>query len=173
MAIQKFLVNGDEAKIDYEGLENKPFGEESIETILNEETGTFIKPSEILPYMYTIVAFVNDIVLGETYTVSFDGTEYTCVASEGYFMGAQALLLGNLTIASPVPGPGEPFCVVSNDNAKVIMGVSAGPHTFSIVKRSVSTINPEYLPEYLQYGSKNYVIVCDDTYAFEAGGSPK
>lgn len=41
MSIKKFVVNGDEAKVDYEGIENIPeylkFGEETSETIIDND----------------------------------------------------------------------------------------------------------------------------------------
>ena len=91
-----------------------------------------------------------EIVVGQTYTVNWDGTEYECVGVVSQSM----LVLGNLSIAGEGSDTGEPFVYVYDIKRAVGMFATldtAASHTIS-VQRIVKTVTPmaeEYLPENL------------------------
>ena len=94
-----------------------------------------------------------EIVVGQTYTVKWDGTEYECV---GATAGENMYVLGNLSMTGVAADTGEPFIY-----AYVRVGAEAvgqfgtfdtsASHTRS-VKKIVEIVTPmaeEYLPENL------------------------
>ena len=89
-----------------------------------------------------------EIVIDQTYTVNWDGTEYECVCSA--FNSRRAL--GNLSIYGAGNDTGEPFIYVydSSQLFAVFATHDTSPsHTIS-VKTTVKTVTPmaeEYLPE--------------------------
>ena len=94
-----------------------------------------------------------EIVVGQTYTVKWDGTEYECV---GATAGENMYVLGNLSMAGVGADTGEPFIyayVTSGAEAICQFGTfdASASHTIS-VKKIVETVTPmaeEYLPENL------------------------
>ena len=88
-----------------------------------------------------------EIVIDQTYTVNWDGTEYECVCSAVDSMPA----LGNLSIAGAGNDTGEPFTYGYNtQHATGVFGTTdtAASHTIS-VKTDVEVITPiaeEFLP---------------------------
>ena len=83
------------------------------------------------------------LVVGQTYTVNWDGTEYECVCSK---LG-QYLFIGNLFITAGVEDTGEPFIYTPAN--KVFATLDTSPsHTISVTT-STETITPmaeEFLP---------------------------
>lgn len=82
MAIQKFIVNGDEAKIDYEGLENKPFGTPELIPVFEfHDIHCYNKDSSY----YSDQIFANEIPgklkLYEKYKVTIDNNVYYLTSS--------------------------------------------------------------------------------------------
>ena len=88
-----------------------------------------------------------DVVVGQTYTVNWDGTEYECVG-----VGEDIHLLGNLSIAGMGNDTGEPFLYAYD--TKQASGTfatldTAASHTISvkITEETVIPMAEEYLPE--------------------------
>ena len=84
-----------------------------------------------------------EIVIGQTYMVNWDGTNYECVCSAINSM----LLLGNLSIGGKGDNTGEPFLYVSTGRSFVTLDTSA-IHTIG-VKRTEEIVTPmaeEFLP---------------------------
>ena len=87
-----------------------------------------------------------EIVVGQTYAVNWDGTEYECVCSAFNSM----LALGNLSIAGAGNDTGEPFVYTGNESLGggfATLGTSSS-HTIG-VKRTEETVTPiakEFLP---------------------------
>ena len=87
-----------------------------------------------------------EIVLGQTYTVNWDGTEYECVCSSVQ----SSLALGNLSIMGEGDDTGEPFIYANTPHmgsAFITLDTSAS-HTIS-VKTTEEVITPmaeEFLP---------------------------
>lgn len=90
-----------------------------------------------------------EIVEGQTYTVSWDGTEYECV---GAAFGGKAYVLGNPSILGGGADTGEPFIYIYDTTPHFGMFATldtSASHTIS-VKTTVETVTPmaeEYLPE--------------------------
>ena len=87
-----------------------------------------------------------EIVVGQTYTVNWDGTDYECVCSAFNSM----LALGNLSITGAGDDTGEPFVYTENESLGGGFGTldTSASHTIS-VKRIDETITPmseEFLP---------------------------
>ena len=84
-----------------------------------------------------------EIVVGQTYTVKWDGTEYECVCVVFHSMHT----LGNLSIMGVGDDTGEPFLYVSDEKAFITLDTSP-THTIG-VKRIVEIVTPmaeEFLP---------------------------
>ena len=88
-----------------------------------------------------------EVVVGQTYTVNWDGTEYECVCFDSYSFPT----LGNLSITDEGDNTGEPFIYlydkILNSGTFVATDTSAS-HTIS-VKTTVETVTPmaeEFLP---------------------------
>ena len=88
-----------------------------------------------------------EIVVGQTYTVNWDGIEYECVCSAFNSMP----YIGNLSIDGPGDGTGEPFLYIYTESVPVgtfeTLDTTAS-HTIS-VKRIAETVTPmaaEFLP---------------------------
>lgn len=110
-------------------LIDKPFYEEISEEIILEETTVEIDSS-----LYTQVSNTSHFIEGDTYLVTYNGTEYECVAYGSVFNHAPTILLGNATLLELTGGNGEPFVFDSyNDNTIYFNVSSAGSYTISIV----------------------------------------
>ncbi len=112
--------------------------EQQVAFALNEENGLYMAQ----------ITNAFEIVEGQTYTVSWDGTEYICVPS----LISIGLAIGNLSIMGAGDDTGEPF--VYGYDARHAVGVfftldTSASHTIS-VKTTTETVTPiaeEYLPE--------------------------
>ena len=94
------------------------------------------------------------IVVGQTYTVNWDGTEYECVCSAVQ----SSLALGNLSIMGEGDDTGEPFIYANTPNtgsAFVTLDTSAS-HTIS-VKTTEETVTP-MAAEFLPANTKNTTV---------------
>lgn len=171
MAIQKFIVNGDEAKIDYEGLENKPFGEEEG-TIIAEVTKSFNEPS--YPGASSYMPDTEETILspfeeGATYTITFDNVEYERVCQVMDMGGMLVYYIGNLELIGYPTGTGEPFLFQYDSSACYAKASTIGEHTYEVSGMIISTLDPKYLPEYLQYGRETVQTITDEDYVIEDG----
>ena len=90
-----------------------------------------------------------EVVVGQTYTINWDGTEYECVG-----VGEDPYMLGNLSIAGMGDDTGEPF--VYGYDARRAFGTfltldTAASHTISVktTEEIVTPIDEKYLPENL------------------------
>lgn len=154
MAIQKFIVNGDEVKIDYEGLENKPFGEEELVTIFPEvidypfyyDDQTNVYYTSVMPAMPLV------LVVNEEYIVTFDGIEYTCVCNASSHSWKE---LGDSNFLQ------YPFNIYLQDVEGYAFAINTSltgsAHTFKIEQRRPAPLSAEYLPKELQY-AKHYIL---------------
>ena len=95
-----------------------------------------------------------EIVVGQTYTVNWDGTEYECVCSAFNSM----LALGNLSIAGAGTDTGEPFVYTENKSlGGGFATLDTSPsHTIG-VKRTAEVITP-MAEEFLPANTKNTTV---------------
>ena len=97
------------------------------------------------------MATALELVGGQTYTVSWDGTEYECV----FFYGDKDAYFGNKSIEGGGEDTGEPFLYDFYQNAFATLDTSAS-HTIS-VKTTQEVITP-MAEEFLPIGSKNTTV---------------
>ena len=115
-------------------------------TVMEEQELAFAPSGDAGSYVANLTnAF--EIVIGQTYTVNWDGTVYECVCSVLDSM----LAFGNLSIAGAGNDTGEPF--VYGYNTKQAIGVfgttdTSASHTISVKKteKTVTPIAEEFLP---------------------------
>lgn len=90
------------------------------------------------------------LVLGQTYTVSWDGREYTCVCGAGSLEGYSTIGIGNAAIYGGGEDTGEPFCigVVPDLGAWGVFGTDGGSHSLGITGsvEVVHKIPEKFLP---------------------------
>lgn len=74
------------------------------------------------------------IASGVTYTVTWNGTTYTCVGSEISMDGETGVFVGNLSIYGIGENTGEPFLFTygSGLTGTNVITTTAGPHTISV-----------------------------------------
>ena len=84
-----------------------------------------------------------EIVVGQTYTVKWDGTEYECVG----IVFNSIPSLGNLSIVGVGDDTGEPFLYASHENSFATLDTSAS-HTISVKTTGeiVTPIAEEFIP---------------------------
>lgn len=91
---------------------------------------------------------MNEIIEGQTYMVTWNGTTHECVAYIAE--GPNSPSLGNATLAGiPSGGNGEPFFITLYEGT-VMVFAAAGTHTMSIVAdiETVHPIDPKFLPKH-------------------------
>ena len=89
-----------------------------------------------------------EVVVGQTYTVNWDGTEYECV---GAAFGEGGHVLGNLSIMGAGDDTGEPFIYVYNTKQHAGQFTTldtAASHTISVktAEEIVTPMAAEFLP---------------------------
>lgn len=133
----------DSTAADY--VKNRPFytGEPVETVIIPETTVTFSKIASLttadLPESF-------DLIDGQTYTISWDGTDYVCACI--LFNGTDPVL-GNLGIVNAGSDTGEPFIFMNQDQWLVVSTESATEHVIGIknVATPIVTLNEKYLPK--------------------------
>ena len=139
--VQVDFNQNDETAPDY--IKNRPFYEEIFEGVLLEETevtaaavdegGTiFVDPTSVaLPVITT----------GDSYTITFNGTQYECIAHDfsGEFSGIP--FIGNSSLLGiPTDNMNEPFLFVYNGDFTIMVTETAGTHTLKI-EGKLSTVH--------------------------------
>lgn len=153
---KKFLPDDVGTLVSWPDIKNKPFGEITVtELVCLPEMTVEFDPEKMEGYI--VSAPENEIVTGETYTVNWNGAEYTCTAQSFDGLGVPAVVLGNLGAMTGGDDTGEPFIVVMFP-AEVAAELGAygvataldgsATATLSIIqkKETVSKIDPIYLP---------------------------
>lgn len=139
--VQPDWNQNDETQPDF--VKNRPFYTgDPVETfIIPETTVTFSKQHEFMT-AYWPENF--DLVDGQTYTISWDGTDYVCTGV--LFNDIPAL--GNLAVIGEGEDTGEPFVFANNGQWLVATTESATEHAIGIKTATVQvvTIDEKYLP---------------------------
>lgn len=105
---------------------------------------------------------MDEIIEGQTYTITWDGTVYNCVAYIAE--GPNAPSLGNGELGEVSGGNGEPFFIVVFDGATMVFA-NAGTHTVSITAENIEKvhkIDPKYLPDEKPYAEIDYGSTPDE-----------
>ena len=115
--VQSDWNQNDETASDF--VKNKPFGNEIVEIL--PETTIEVTSTE-LP-----IATEIELLEGSTYTVHWNGTEYTCIAQKWEIDGATAgIVVGDLSVVTTGESTtGEPFLIadISSEFAAEVGGI--------------------------------------------------
>ena len=142
----------DPNQADY--IKNKPFGEyEGLVDILpSTQYNNFYLDSSFNVYGYSKLGASYSLTIGETYTVFWDGVEYTCIAQDASIVETGAIALGNCAPFG-LAGNNEPFVVANiNGMAEAYFALTdtqtGGSHTVRIAKSGMiaKQIDPKYIP---------------------------
>lgn len=113
-----------------------------IQTMIEEQTVTTVENNGLFA---ASLSCSFGLETGETYTVNFDGTEYTCTASKFNSM----VYIGNISIIGIGNNTEEPFFIVAQGSECVLSTPSSGTYIVSVIYESTSfkQIGAQYLPE--------------------------
>ena len=143
-------------------IKNRPFSSEIGEILspaqmtLGDEIG-----EDAMMSMHILANAIEGIVVGQTYTVNYNGTDYTCDAKEITEGELVATSLGNLSLLFGTEDTGEPFGLIivpPESIPEVGVGVVlysydvATSVTLGIVGEVIKTLDTKYLPSHLQFG---------------------
>lgn len=128
-------------------IENRPFYEEDpVEKVLvNNHTNNYYPFNEdAFPFF--------DIVLGNTYKITWDGKEYTCTAKE-IEPGSGFNVIGNIGMIGSGVNTGEPFLIGLDGSEIVCIAQTEGSHNIKIIGviSEVHKIDEKFLPDLSQY----------------------
>ena len=136
-----------------------PYAEVKEEYILPETEWESTGGEALLP---------NEIsfIVGETYIVNWNGTNFECVAADVSDMGIPNGALGNYGALNGETGTGEPFVIaaIGVDGVVIIPMDSSSYGTVSVYgkTRTVTTINGKYLPVYSANTEDRGVVNAED-----------
>ena len=141
--VQPDWNQNDDTQPDY--VKNRPFytGDLVKTEIIPKTTVTF---SEMSGLMAATWPESFDLVDGQTYTISWDGTDYVC---KGILFNGALPALGNLGISQLGDDTGEPFIFMNQSQWIVASTESATEHiiSISVFAQEVVKIDEKYLPE--------------------------
>lgn len=142
--VQADWNQNDETKVDY--VKNRPFYEsDAVEKVwIKEQTVTVGED------LYADIIGINELVVGETYDVIFNGTKYECVAWEADGIDYEAVMVGNGEIYGGNGGNGEPFSIEYCEEGLFLNVDEAGDYTVCIKARTpeVHKLEDKYLSGY-------------------------
>ena len=141
-SVQPDWNQNDSTQPDY--VKNRPFYTDNpVETVLVEEqTVAFSDMNGVYSVQGWPTEF--DAVVGATYTVSWDGTEYEC---ECLIKGSLPYI-GNLAVAGGEIDTGEPFIFMNQGAWVVATNDTASEHIIEIssIAKQIVKIDEKYLP---------------------------
>lgn len=145
--VQPDWNQNDDTQPDY--VKNRPFYiGDPVETVLFEESTVSFTDSGSGFYLGELQS-TFEATVGETYKVSWDGTEYECACIN--FNGDFAI--GNISILSAGSDTGEPFliAIANGQGIQIAATDTSASHTFSISRMvaPVVKIDSKYLPDTL------------------------
>lgn len=128
--------------LDYKFMPDGYPRSEIMETTLVDNISVTIEDGAPVQNPFTV-----NLVLGESYKVTFDGTVYDCVAYE--LDGA--FVIGNASVAGMGDDTGEPFiyACMADYSMSMLFASTAGTHTITIFGRqeTIIPIDEKFLPE--------------------------
>lgn len=141
-------------KPSWEDLLDKPFYEEdNREVFFPEVEGGFVLHEGF--GLYVIADTKPDsLIIGETYTVIWDGKEYVCTAVDASSLndGAEMVAIGN-GASFGLSGNNEPFAIATDETSIIFFVIDQTDtthyHTFGIFKGAVTikTLDAKFLPK--------------------------
>ena len=146
--VQSDWNQNDESAADY--VKNRPFYTGSpVETVLLAETTLNVQSQQNGLSQFGVENVDFTFEIGKTYKVSWDGTMYSCVASD--FNGSGIGCIGNQQIIGGAD-TGEPFIAAVDSNTFMIYtSDTATSHAVAIsgYLPEIVKIDEKYLPDYL------------------------
>lgn len=139
-------------------IKNRPFYEEVTDEILLPEQNYSFVGTSFDDAFTTTPTF--EFTGGSTYTVIWDGEEYSCIAY--YAPEPNGMALGNPSLGGVTGGGGnEPFCVVFFNGRILIFPETSGKHTFLIKagNTTIHKIDEKFLPE---QKPATLLVTCND-----------
>ena len=152
---EKLASDGGGATPDFEAAEgesghilNRTHWRDVTKTVLLEKTVTLVDG------FYSVIGESIPLVLGDTYTVVWDGSSYECVSKAGEFQGFATVAVGNQVFVGG-EDTGENFLIANIEGMGWGVMAVSGEHTFKIIGNEYTyhTIPSEYIE-----GSKPYYI---------------
>ena len=155
--------------LDYKYLpKSLRFGSDGVKTVeilpLTTEFVTGDDDGDGVDDMFALPNMLQGIEDGKTYTVTYNGTAYECVAKYYSIEGLEMYVLGNFDLSTGIGDTGEPFVISSlttqEDVESFGTGVMISPLGGSIPTslaisyetENITPIKTKYLPEHLQFG---------------------
>ena len=144
-----------------------PYVQEGV--VLLEETKAISTTHPSFGTLWVIKGWTPQLTIGETYTITYNGTAYTCVcqaAPAGLINDPDAVAMGNF---APAGGEdtGEPFAMLvsySYQEIDIIDLVGSTEVTVGIQGEKVEKLDPRCLPDNVQ-SKQNFLL--DETDAVE------
>ncbi|MBQ4140038.1 MAG: collagen-like protein [Clostridia bacterium] len=124
------------------------WSEEGQEDIVPELTFTPILNESMGVYQHPLAPF--ELVEGKTYTVIFDGIEYSCTAKQATLDGMEGIFIGNGVLMGE--NTGEPFAImvggiaVSSNSSTVLLNKMYIVATFDSNEHTVRVIEDKIVP---------------------------
>lgn len=136
-------------------IKNRPFyTDENDKTIVIRETNVTIGASErgaVANGGYTTITYspIIELVIGQSYTVTWNGKDYECIAYEA--RGIAAIGNNSMLDREDASASNEPFFIaVSKDmfGGAYISASESGTHTVKVIQRGkIVKIDKKYLPD--------------------------
>lgn len=156
-------------------LTDKPFYEEvNLEVFLPEEEDSFELNGDFGLYFAAGIKPAS-LVVGETYTVYWDGKEYVCTAIDASSVvpgGTEMIAIGN-GAGFGLPGNNEPFAIATDESLIMFFVVdptdTSTSHTVEIFKGAITirTLDPKFLPEGFAGGVSSWNDLTDKPFGEE------
>ena len=152
VGVQSDWNQNDDTQPDY--VKNRPFYTgDPVETVLIEESTVSFTESGgvyIAEFQSTFEATV-----GETYSVSWDGTAYECTCASFNNLPA----IGNVSISGSGSDTGEPFLMLVNNGVKISIAAAdaSTSHTLSIIGKQTPIVK---IPaKFIDKDASGYIVV--------------
>lgn len=163
VGVQSDWNQNDDTQPDY--VKNRPFYTgDPVETVLVEEST--VSFTESVGKYETAFPSTVEATVGETYSVSWDGTAYECACVD--YDGGPSI--GNLSIDEAGSDTGEPFLIniYNGEAVQILTTDTSASHTFSIshyFAGEVVKIDKKYLPKvaFITYDSSTSTYSSDFT----------
>lgn len=136
----------DPTAADY--VKNRPFWtDDPVETVLIEEQTVTVGDD-----LYATLDGVTAFVVGETYSVRFNGVKYECVAWAANAIDYEAVMIGNGSIYGGDGGNGEPFALEYSGDGNYLNVAETGDYAVcvSATVAEAHKIDVKYMPDSVQ-----------------------
>lgn len=159
-------------KIDPKFLPEGGFGYDDSKELLPESTHTFTEEMDFMaPLRYSL-----GLKVGESYTVNWNGTEYSCVGVTFEMEGLTIVAIGDADVFTTGEPTGEyPFLIMDFPAEMVaevgfhaaVMGLDGSESaTVKVIEESIHTIDPKFGTVFrVNVWHNGYAYVADKTYA--------